>query len=106
MGLEIHDALPEVDTVVMGIGGGGLIALSQTILADIMTPRERAGYQVYIAGVFAAASVAGPLLGGDVGQRPVGLHVGDAVAGIGGEGLRGGIAVHSSIEIHAIAAGR
>ena len=52
-----------------GIGGGGLIALSQTILADIMTPRERAGYQVYIAGVFATASVAGPLLGGVLAQH-------------------------------------
>ncbi|MFC5562869.1 MFS transporter [Methylobacterium aerolatum] len=54
---------------IQGIGGGGLIALSQTILADIMTPRERAGYQVYIAGVFATASVAGPLLGGVLSQH-------------------------------------
>lgn len=52
-----------------GIGGGGLIALSQTILADIMSPKERAGYQVYIAGVFATASVAGPLLGGVLAQH-------------------------------------
>lgn len=52
-----------------GVGGGGLIALSQTILADIMSPKERAGYQVYIAGVFATASVAGPLLGGLLAQH-------------------------------------
>ncbi|MET3481862.1 MULTISPECIES: MDR family MFS transporter [unclassified Methylobacterium] len=52
-----------------GIGGGGLIALSQTILADIMSPKERARYQVVIAGVFVAASVAGPLLGGLFAQH-------------------------------------
>ena len=52
-----------------GIGGGGLIALSQTIIGDIMSPKERARYQVYIAGVFVAASVAGPLLGGFFAQH-------------------------------------
>ncbi|UMY16037.1 MFS transporter [Methylobacterium organophilum] len=52
-----------------GIGGGGLIALAQTILADIMSPKERARYQIYIAGVFALASVAGPLLGGFLAEH-------------------------------------
>ena len=52
-----------------GVGGGGLIALAQTILADIMSPRERARYQVVIATVFVAASVAGPLLGGFFAQH-------------------------------------
>ncbi len=52
-----------------GIGGGGLIALSQTIIGDIMSPKERARYQVYIASVFVASSVAGPLLGGFFAQH-------------------------------------
>ena len=52
-----------------GIGGGGLIALSQIILADILSAKERARYQVYIAGVFALSSVAGPLLGGFFAQH-------------------------------------
>lgn len=52
-----------------GVGGGGLIALAQTILADIMSPKERARYQVVIAGVFVTASVAGPLLGGFFAQH-------------------------------------
>ena len=47
-----------------GIGGGGLISLAQTIIGDIMSPKERARYQVYIASVFVTASLAGPLLGG------------------------------------------
>ena len=49
---------------VQGVGGGGLLALSQTITGDIMTPRERASYQVYFATAFSVASLAGPVLGG------------------------------------------
>ncbi len=52
-----------------GIGGGGLISLAQTIIGDIMSPKERARYQVYIASVFVTASLAGPLLGGFLAQH-------------------------------------
>jgi EmrB/QacA subfamily drug resistance transporter len=49
---------------VQGLGGGGLIALAQTTIADAVAPRERARFQGLIASVFASASIAGPLLGG------------------------------------------
>lgn len=49
---------------VQGLGGGGLISLAQTVIADIVAPKERARYQAYIAGVFASSSIAGPILGG------------------------------------------
>ncbi|MEX0985246.1 MAG: MDR family MFS transporter [Actinomycetota bacterium] len=49
---------------VQGLGGGGLIALPLTIVADIVPPRERMRYQAYFASVFFTASIAGPLLGG------------------------------------------
>lgn len=49
---------------VQGLGGGGLISLSQTIIADVVAPRERARYQAYIAGMYSVASFGGPVLGG------------------------------------------
>ena len=47
-----------------GIGAGGLMSLSQAIVGDVIPPRQRGKYLGYFAGVFALASVAGPLLGG------------------------------------------
>jgi EmrB/QacA subfamily drug resistance transporter len=47
-----------------GLGGGGLIALAQTIVGDIIPPKERGRYQVYFASVFMSASLLGPVLGG------------------------------------------
>lgn len=52
-----------------GLGGGGLISLAQTIIADIISPRERGRYQAYFASVFAVASIAGPLVGGVFAQH-------------------------------------
>ncbi|MDE2363274.1 MAG: MFS transporter [Hyphomicrobiales bacterium] len=52
-----------------GAGGGGLIALAQTIIADIVSPRERGRYQVHIASVFVTSSLAGPVLGGFLAEH-------------------------------------
>jgi EmrB/QacA subfamily drug resistance transporter len=54
---------------VQGIGGGGLLALSQTIAGDILSPKERASYQGYFATSFMTASLAGPVLGGFFAQH-------------------------------------
>ena len=50
--------------VVQGVGAGGLTALVQVILSDLVSPRERGRYSGYLGAVFGVGTVAGPLLGG------------------------------------------
>src|SRR3954449_5498775 len=52
--------------VVQGIGVGGLTALVQVILSDLVSPRERGRYAGYLGAVFGLGTVAGPLIGGVV----------------------------------------
>jgi len=54
---------------IQGLGGGGLITLAQTVIADAVSPRERSKYVVYITAVWATSSVAGPVLGGFLAQH-------------------------------------
>lgn len=52
--------------VVQGLGGGGLMVLSQALIGELVPPRDRPRYQGYFAVVFTASSVGGPVLGGFV----------------------------------------
>src|SRR5258706_6038072 len=47
-----------------GLGGGGILPIVQTVISDVVTPRERSQYQAYFSGVWVAAGVGGPILGG------------------------------------------
>lgn len=47
-----------------GLGGGGLMILSQAIIADIVPANERGKYMGPLGAVFGLSAVAGPLLGG------------------------------------------
>jgi EmrB/QacA subfamily drug resistance transporter len=49
---------------VQGIGAGGLAALSQVLMADILSPRDRGRYMGLFGAIMALATIGGPLLGG------------------------------------------
>ena len=49
---------------IQGLGGGGLMILSQAIIADIVPARERGKYMGPMGALFGISAVLGPLLGG------------------------------------------
>ena len=80
---------------VQGLGAGGLMTLSQTVVGDLVSPRERGRYQGLFASVFAACSIIGPLLGGMITDALswhwifyVNLPVGAAAMALIGVGLK------------------
>ena len=53
-----------IGRAIQGLGGGGLMILSQAIIADVVPVRERSKYMGIMGAVFGISSIAGPLLGG------------------------------------------
>lgn len=49
---------------IQGLGVGGLTALVQVVIANMVSPRERGRYSGYIGATFALATISGPLAGG------------------------------------------
>jgi EmrB/QacA subfamily drug resistance transporter len=80
---------------IQGLGAGGLITLAQTVVGDLVSPRDRGRYQGLFSAVFAVCSVAGPLLGGVITDALswrwifyVNLPVGAAAVALIGVGLK------------------
>ncbi|MDO9709089.1 MFS transporter [Paracraurococcus lichenis] len=55
--------------VLQGLGGGGLMTLSQALVGESVPPRERGRYQGYLAGVMVCSSTFGPVAGGFLTQH-------------------------------------
>jgi len=49
---------------VQGLGAGGLMVGAQTIVGDVVSPRERGRYSGIFMGMFGVTTVIGPLVGG------------------------------------------
>lgn len=52
-----------------GIGGGGLITLSQALIGETVAPRQRARFQGYLATVSVTANALGPVAGGFITEH-------------------------------------
>jgi MFS family permease len=50
--------------VLQGLGGGGLMTLSQALVGETIALRERARYQGYLAAIAVCANTFGPIAGG------------------------------------------
>jgi len=47
-----------------GLGGGGIMPVVQTVISDVVSPRERGQYQAYFSSVWLAGGILGPVVGG------------------------------------------
>jgi EmrB/QacA subfamily drug resistance transporter len=62
----LAQSLPQLvaGRVLQGLGGGGLMVLSQAIIGELVPPFERIRFQGYFALTFTTASIGGPVIGG------------------------------------------
>lgn len=54
---------------IQGIGGGGLIALTEIVVTDLVPLRLRGNWFGIISGMWALGSVSGPVIGGALAQN-------------------------------------
>ncbi len=73
-GSAVAAAAPDMTMLILGrglqgIGGGGILPLCQSVIADVVAPRERGRYQAYMGVVWVTSGVAGPVFGGMLAEH-------------------------------------
>ncbi|MGO1383377.1 MAG: MDR family MFS transporter [Arachnia sp.] len=63
-GFSVNFEMLVAGRAIQGLGMGTIMPLSQTIIGDIIPPRQRGKYQGFMGAVFGVTAVAGPLAGG------------------------------------------
>ncbi|GLQ55570.1 MDR family MFS transporter [Devosia nitrariae] len=53
-----------IGRTVQGLGGGGLMVVAMSVVADVIPPRKRGKIQGIFGAVFGVSTIVGPLLGG------------------------------------------
>jgi len=53
-----------IGRTIQGLGGGGLMVVAMSVVADVIPPRRRGKVQGIFGAVFGVSTIAGPLLGG------------------------------------------
>jgi len=71
LGCSLAPTLPALilARAVQGLGGGGLMTLSQALISENVPPRQRAQFQGYFAALFATSSTVGPVVGALLTQQ-------------------------------------
>jgi len=54
---------------IQGVGGGGILALTYILMADLFTIEERAKYVSFLTLVYLIGTVSGPVVGGGLAYR-------------------------------------
>jgi MFS family permease len=54
---------------IQGLGGGGLMSMSQALIGEVVPPRQRGQYQGYLAAIGVTAAALGPVAGGYLAEH-------------------------------------
>ena len=73
-GSALAAAAPSMTMLILGrglqgIGGGGILPVCQSVIADVVAPRERGRYQAYMGVVWVTSGIGGPVLGGVMAEH-------------------------------------
>lgn len=68
LGAVLNALAPSVTLIaaarfVQGLGGGGLMSMSQALIGEVIPPRQRGQYQGYLAAIAVTAAAIGPVAG-------------------------------------------